>query len=87
MQRVLLATTLAGVLGVSALTVLAQNERKESSETAVDPVCNIAVRKDPKLSAEYEGQTYYFCMKADLAAFQKDPGKYINGESSHRHPD
>ncbi len=62
-------------------------ERAEpANERSIDPVCNIAVPRDPELSAEYRGKTYYFCMKADMEAFKKDPEKYLEG-SDHTHPD
>jgi YHS domain-containing protein len=60
-----------------------QQQQIEKSE---DPVCHMMVRRDPDLATEYEGQLYYFCMKRDLEAFQKDPEKYLQGER-HDHPD
>ena len=35
------------------------------------------VDKDPKLSSAYKGETYYFCSKADLDEFKKNPEKYV----------
>ena len=32
--------------------------------------------KDPNLSANYKGETYYFCSKADMEKFKKEPEKY-----------
>ena len=61
-------------------------QAESANERAIDPVCNIAVRQDPELSAEYQGKTYYFCMKADMETFKKDPEKYLEG-SEHTHPD
>lgn len=52
-------------------------QTEPATDRAIDPVCNIAVRRDPELSAEYRGKTYYFCMKADMEAFKKDPEKYL----------
>jgi len=53
-----------------------------------DPVCNMMVRHDPDLSAEHQGKVYYFCMKRDLEAFEKDPDKYLEVEGQpHQHPD
>ena len=43
-----------------------------------DPVCGMEV--DPKTAAfksEYQGQTYYFCSKADKDTFDKNPAKYV----------
>lgn len=50
----------------------------------LDPVCGMKV--DPKsaaASAEYEGETYYFCSKGCKAAFEKEPEKYISSVHSH----
>ena len=35
------------------------------------------VDKDPALSATYGGETYYFCSKADMEKFKKEPQKYV----------
>ena len=48
-------------------------------------MCNMKVEKDPRLSAKHKGKTYYFCMKADVEAFKKDPDKYLTGKA-HPHP-
>lgn len=61
-------------------------QTEPSTDRAIDPVCNIAVRRDPELSAQYRGKTYYFCMKADMEAFKKEPAKYLEG-GTHTHPD
>lgn len=50
-----------------------------------DPVCKLMVRRDPDLSVEHDGKVYYFCMRRDLEAFEKDPDKYLEGED-HGHP-
>jgi Cu+-exporting ATPase len=45
---------------------------------AVDPVCGMSV--DPhtaKHSAEYQGQTYYFCCNGCRTKFTADPEKYL----------
>ena len=44
---------------------------------AKDPVCGIMVDKDPDLSANHKGETYYFCSKADMDKFKKEPEKYV----------
>lgn len=56
------------------------------AERSEDPVCHMMVKRDPDLSAEHDGQVYYFCMKKDLEAFIKDPQKYLDGDR-HDHPD
>lgn len=85
-ERALLGAAAAVLLGAATIGVLAQNEPAKTTETAVDPVCGITVQRNPKLSLQYEDQTYYFCMKADLEAFRKNPEKYVRG-GSHRHPE
>jgi YHS domain-containing protein len=35
------------------------------------------VDKDPNLSANYKGETYYFCSRADMEKFKKEPDKYV----------
>ena len=50
--------------------------------TATDPVCNMTV--DPKTArytAEYEGQTYYFCSPGCRKAFEADPSPYVERTS------
>ncbi len=91
MRRTILAVALVASFSLSlAPEVLGQEQnRKEAprtTEKAKDPVCNMIVQKDPKLSSKYEGETYYFCMKADMLAFNIDPDKYLHG-TGHTHPD
>lgn len=57
---------------------------------AIDPVCGMQV--DPaqtEWSAEYKGQTYYFCAPGCKRAFEKEPEKYLNkpeeGHAGHQH--
>ena len=91
MRRTLLAVALVASFSFShAPEILGQDENRDQtpavSERATDPVCNMVVMKDPKLSSKYEGKTYYFCMKADMVTFGKDPEKYLRG-GRHNHPD
>jgi len=58
----------------TSMTVFAQ--AKKAPEKAKDPVCGIMVDKDPNLSANYKGETFYFCSKADMEKFKKEPEKY-----------
>ncbi|MBI2998062.1 MAG: YHS domain-containing protein [Deltaproteobacteria bacterium] len=45
---------------------------------AKDPVCGMQVdEKKAAATANYQGQTYYFCAEACKRAFEKDPGKYL----------
>lgn len=59
------------------LTTFAQEKNAtEQRDKATDPVCELKVVKDPELSAEYKGKTFYFCSNADRAQFKKNPEKY-----------
>ena len=75
MKRKVLAVMLVLVLAVTAITVLGQG--KKASEKAKDPVCGIMVDKDPNLSYNYKGETFYFCSKADMEKFRKEPEVYL----------
>ena len=63
---------LAASLPLTA-SVFAQAKK---TEKAKDPVCGMMVEKDPQLSSTYNGETYYFCSKADMETFKKNPEKY-----------
>ncbi len=83
----ILAATCGLVVTPAILAGQQEAEQTEpATERATDPVCKISVRRDPELSTEYGGQTYYFCMKTDMEAFKKDPEKYLE-DSDHTHPD
>lgn len=61
-----------------AMLALAQEKKKDSKpEKARDPVCNLIVDKNPELSANHKGQTYYFCSRTDREEFKKNPQKYV----------
>ena len=75
MRRSVVAIALILVLAATSMTVWAQG--KKAPEKAKDPVCGIMVDKDPNLSAEYKGEKYYFCSKADMEKFKKEPEKYV----------
>ena len=56
------------------------NPGKTNPEKTIvkDPVCNMDV--DPanaRGSAEYKGQTYYFCSPGCVTRFNADPEKYL----------
>ncbi len=58
---------------------------KRSGHTVKDPVCGMEVTPEGAAgSAEFRGQTYYFCAKSCLAKFQADPLKYL--EPKHPAP-
>jgi YHS domain-containing protein len=75
MRRSAVAIALIVVLAATSMTVWAQ--AKKAPEKAKDPVCGIVVDKDPNLSTEYKGERYYFCSKADMEKFKKEPEKYV----------
>ena len=51
----------------------------KSQDTATDPVCKMTVDKvNPSGgTAEYQGETYYFCAAGCRETFQSDPAKYL----------
>jgi YHS domain-containing protein len=74
MRRTVVAVALVLILVATSMTAFAQ--AKKAPEKAKDPVCGIMVDKDPNLSANYKGETYYFCSRADMEKFKKEPEKY-----------
>ncbi len=53
---------------------------------AIDPVCKMEVDPDTaQWQSEYHGQTNYFCAPGCKASFDKDPQKYLDGNSEHEH--
>jgi YHS domain-containing protein len=79
MKRRVLTVTCAVVLCIS-VAVWSQNKNASKPEKARDPVCGLMVDKNPELSAEYQGQTYYFCTRADRDKFKENPQKYVKGK-------
>jgi len=76
MKRKVLSTIFILVV-ITAIAVSGQTpQSRKSPEKAKDPVCGLMVEKDPNLSTNYKGETYYFCSKADLEKFKKEPEKY-----------
>jgi len=50
---------------------------------ALDPVCGMTVEiATAYFTSEYNGKTYYFCAAGCKRSFHKEPGKYIQPESS-----
>ena len=68
------------MLGFSMLAIGQAGRSNARPEKARDPVCGIMVDKDPQLSAEYKGKTYYFCSKTDRDKFKQNPQKYIKAK-------
>jgi YHS domain-containing protein len=45
---------------------------------AIDPVCKMQATPDKAAAtAQYDGETYYFCAPGCKVAFEKDPEKYL----------
>ena len=59
-----------------ASAAIAQTRPAEKHVKAKDPVCGLAVSKDPSLSSNYKGEKYYFCSKTDMEKFKRDPARY-----------
>lgn len=50
----------------------------EEPETALDPVCGMAVPVDaPAATVEHEGETYYFCSRGCADTFAADPAAHV----------
>ncbi len=76
MKRHVLITACAVVLWISTVA-WTQNKNAPKPAKARDPVCGLIVEKNPNMSAEYQGQTYYFCSKTDRDKFKENPQKYV----------
>jgi YHS domain-containing protein len=83
---VILAFACGAVLTPEFLAQQQATQAQGQSDRAVDPVCHLSVVKNPELSVRYRGEVYYFCTKADMEAFRKNPEKYLRG-TDHSHPD
>ena len=50
---------------------------------ALDPVCGMTVEiATARFTSEYNGKTYYFCAAGCKRSFDKEPGKYVQTETS-----
>ncbi len=50
---------------------------------AIDPVCKMEVEiETAEWTAEYKGETYYFCAPGCRQSFLADPEKYLQSDSS-----
>ena len=48
---------------------------------ATDPVCGMEVRiEGAQHTADYEGQTYYFCGRGCRLEFQDDPARFFEAD-------
>ena len=52
---------------------------------AIDPVCGMSVNENTApATADYKGQTYYFCSTDCKVKFQREPEKYAQQEVKTR---
>ncbi len=54
--------------------------------TYKDPVCGMDVNTDCDYTAEYSGQTYYFCSAGCRDKFKADPGQYVQPKEKLKDP-
>jgi len=53
---------------------------------AIDPVCNMEVEiETAEFTSEYRGEIYYFCAPGCKKSFEKNPEKYLSGDSGGEH--
>ena len=76
MKRNFIAILLIGVILTAGFALAQQGKKAPPPETAKDPVCGLVVEKNPDLSVNHKGETYYFCSRADMEKFKKEPDKY-----------
>jgi len=51
---------------------------------AKDPVCSMTVdEKTAKFKSVHMGKTYYFCSASCKATFDKNPIKFVGGQTAH----
>lgn len=52
-----------------------------ASNMVIDPVCGMELDKTKiKLTAEFNGTTYYFCNESEKIAFENDPKLFLTAE-------
>ena len=56
---------------------LEDGEFKEIMTMATDPVCQMVVEQEKAVSAEWNGQTYYFCAKGCRDEFLANPPEFL----------
>ena len=53
---------------------------RELAALATDPVCGMAVERDPAMHLQAEGQEWWFCSNACRADFAAHPDRYVDEE-------
>ena len=56
---------------------LEDGEFKETVTMAIDPVCGMSVEREKAVSAEWEGEIFYFCARGCRDEFLNDPQKFL----------
>jgi Cu+-exporting ATPase len=63
------------------------HQLNDTSDHAIDPVCGMTVNRQTAAgSFEHDGKTYFFCSAHCLAAFRKDPARFINRSPQQSEP-
>jgi YHS domain-containing protein len=61
-------------------------EEDGMAEQVVDVVCGMKVDPDnAPAQTTYEGTTYYFCAPGCKVAFEKNPDRYLQGDTPQGH--
>lgn len=56
---------------------LEDGQFKEILTMATDPVCGMTIEREKAISAEWEGQTYYFCARGCRDEFLANPAQFL----------
>lgn len=56
---------------------LEDGEFKEAVTMAIDPVCGMSIEREKAISAEWEGELFYFCARGCRDEFLKDPKRFL----------
>ena len=56
---------------------LEDGEFKEAVTMAIDPVCGMSIEREKAISAEWEGQLFYFCAHGCRDDFLNDPKRFL----------
>lgn len=73
MKRKIDTVVLIAIITTVSMTAFAQSRKVEKAK---DSVCGLMVDKDHAFSVKYNAETFYFCSRADMEKFQKEPKKY-----------
>ncbi len=57
---------------------LEDGQFKEMATMATDPVCDMKIEREKAVTAEWEGQSFYFCSKGCRNEFLEEPQQFLN---------